>query len=310
VTGGRIVFLHQPPEGPVEYAAIDLDRGGLNSLGPVPESLRWGFQPHSARLSPEGTRIAFGKAVEIEVDGHKGVTSPNKIQIHPLNAKAGADVVVDMPGAGIDHWYWSPDGSKLAFSSWEKQRQPRNWLVDVMTRETKEVPLPRYKTKDTEYPMIIEGWSPDGAWFLASGNGLYLVKPDGSESRQIVSADRLAPGLLGGSCRFSPDGRQVLCVSADGARTSLLLAEVASGKVRVLGHGAGLVQACWSPDGRRIACSMTAWEEKDNRAGETSLIVTDIETNDTRRVLTDQSVQGWLALLGWLPPAAPRGIPR
>jgi dipeptidyl aminopeptidase/acylaminoacyl peptidase len=297
----------------MEYAALDLDRGDLNSLGPVPEKASWGFQPHMARLSPDGTRIAFAKAAEIEVDGKKGITSPDKIQIHPLNAKTAAEVVVDMPGAGIGQWHWSPDGSKLAFSSWDKHKQPSNWFVDVRTRQVREVTMPRFKAKDAEYPLIVEGWAPDGAWFLASGDGLYLVKTDGSASRQVVSEDRLRPGLLGGSCRFSPDGRQVLCVSADHTRMSLLLAEVASGQVRVLAeNNAGLVQACWSPDGRRVACSMTAWDPKEPRAGETSLYVTHIDGNDTKRVVTDKLGHGygWLALLGWLPPAAPPDIPR
>jgi hypothetical protein len=307
---GRIVFLHQPPGGPMEYAALDLDRGDVSSLGPAPETVSWGFQPNSARLSPDGTTIAFGKAAEIDVDGHKRLTSPDKIQIQPLNGKTGAEVVVDMPGAGIGPWYWSPDGSKLAFSSWEKQQRPRNWFVDVRTREVHEVTMPRFKAKDTEWPLIIEGWSPDGVRFLASGDGLYLVKTDGSESRQIVPGDRLRPGLLGGSCRFSPDGRQVLCVSADGNQMALLLADVASGKVRALAHGAaGLVQGCWSPDGHRVVCSMTAWDQTQPRAGATSLFVTDLDRNDTRQVPTDKRADGWRALLGWLPPATPPVTP-
>jgi hypothetical protein len=308
---GRIVFVQQPPGRPMEYAVIDLDRGNVTSVAPVPKDALWGFQPQMARLSPEGNRIAFGKAAETEVDGHKAITSPDKIQIHPLNAATGAEVVVDLPGSGIGPWYWSPDGSKLAFTCWEKQQQPRTWVVDVRTRERHEVTMPHFKTKDKDWPLIIEGWSPDGSRFLASGAGLYLVKTDGSDARQIVSEDGLRPGLLGGSCRFSPDGSQVLCVTVDHNRMSLVLAEVASGKVRLLAqHNAGLVQACWSPDGRRIASTMTAWEEKEHRAGETSLYVTDLERNDTTRVLTDTHANGWLTLLRWLPPAAPPVNPR
>src|SRR5207253_2728779 len=92
----------------------------------------------------------------------------------------------------------------------------RNWVVDLKTTKVTEVKLPRVKLEDKEYAMVIQAWSPDGKWFLASGDGLYLVKLDGSAPRRLTKD---CSRMLGGTCRFSPDGRRsAYCVTLLDAR--------------------------------------------------------------------------------------------
>jgi Tol biopolymer transport system component len=285
----------------MEWAVVDPDRGDLRSLGGVPEETRWGFQPHSARLSPDGTRVAFGKAVEADVGGVRHVMSPERIQVCRLTGTGGAEAVIDVPGAGIEQWYWSPDGSKVAFTSWGKGQRARNWSADVRTSEVRELVLPHFRFEDQDYPLTLEGWSPDGEWFLAAGNGLYLVKTDGSTSRKVVPD----PNILSGSCRFSPDGRQLLFVSVNQPRMPLLVADLASGTVRILvDRGVTGTQACWSPDGRRIAYCCTDLDEKGNPTGGPSLFVTDVDGTNGKRLLARSRAEEWVVPLDWRAPAS------
>lgn len=248
----------------------------------------WGYQIHSARLSPDGKRLAFGKSVQKEENGMHVVSPPNTIFLRDVDKTAEAEPVVEMDGMEFNNWVWSPDGKKLAVVSWDSQHLGRNWIVDVKTGKSEEVKLPRFKVKDKEYSLTIQAWSPDGAWFLAAGKGLYLVKSDLSQSRRLTEADK---GIFGGSCRFSPDGQKVLFVGFNKDKSmTLYVVEVSSGRVRTVveAKNFGDMQACWSPDSRRIAYCTTLLDAQGNRQGETSLFVVDADGSNTVTVLTEK----------------------
>jgi RNA polymerase sigma factor (sigma-70 family) len=249
-----------------------------------------GFQSHSARLSQDGKKLAFGLAVRREINGVMALTPPERIFIRELTGTAKDQLLVDERerGRSLNNWFWSADGSQLAYSTWDKDSYSRSWVVDVKTKKVREIKMPPFEFKGTDYPMAIEAWSPDGKYFAASGNGLHLVKSDGTGPKRLTPRDT---NVMGGSSRFSPDGRQVLFVKVNkGQSTSLYVADIASGKARPVVDALNLTEilACWSPDGRRIAFTATMLDDKGNRMGETSLYVTDADRKNLVTVRTER----------------------
>jgi hypothetical protein len=247
-----------------------------------------GFQPHSARLSPDGKLLAFGFAVMRDMDGVLAVGPPEKLLVRDLTKSGEDKLLVDMSGRSMHNWCWSADGSQLAFTTWDKDNFVRSWVVDRKTKKVHEIRMPRFKFQDTEYPMGIEAWAPNGKHFVANGDGLHLVKADGTGPTRLTPK---GTNVMGGSCRFSPDGRRVLFVKVNkGESRSLFVADMADGKARPVVEALNLsdVHACWSPDGKRIAFSATMLDDEGNRMGETNLYVADADGKNLVTVRTER----------------------
>jgi RNA polymerase sigma factor (sigma-70 family) len=266
-----------------------------------PKDISENFQPHSARLSPDGKRLAFGKAVMRRTADSVGVWPPDKLYVRDVSQSAVGEVVAELDGTELHEWCWSPDGTKLALTSWDADHFTRNWIVDLKTKKLREVTLPRFKYKDKEYSMSIQAWSPDGGSFLVSGAGLFLVKTDGNGARRLTNGDI---DLMGGTCRFSPDGRRVLYVGV-GEKHSMKLhvTDVADGKTAAVVDVLNFtdIYACWSPDSRRIAYSATLLGADGERGGETSLFVMDADGNNmvTLRTEKHEPLQIRMQMMDW-----------
>jgi Tol biopolymer transport system component len=152
-----------------------------------------------------------------------------------------------------------------------------------------------------EYSMGIEAWSPDGKRFLANGDGLHLVKTDGTAPEHVT---REQEGILCGHSQFSADGRKVLfLVMHKGESMTLHVADLAGGKEYALVDATNFTDlcGCWSPDGRNVAYAATPLDANGKRQGETSLFVVDVDGKDTKTVLTEKHNPGVirLRLLDW-----------
>ncbi len=253
-----------------------------------------GYQVDSARLSPDGKRLAFGKAVSRK-DG-LGVHPPDNIYLRDLTKDAKPELLVHLDGQKFVNWVWSPDGAKMAITAWDTQENIRNWIVDVKTKKVEEVKLPRFKFKDLlkdwgEIQMGIEAWSPDGKRFLAVGDGrhgLHLVKTDGSDAKRLTA---FPASSFMGHARFSPDGSKVLFVVASREKGySLYVANVKDGTTKALVEGTNFytLRACWSPDGKQIAYAVTPKDANGERGEETTLFIMDADGSNTRTVHTEK----------------------
>jgi RNA polymerase sigma factor (sigma-70 family) len=287
---GRIYFQRN-----VELASIRPDGKELKRLLAIAEGDWRGY------LSPDGKRLAFVKGVIKEENGGFG---PGGIRLRGIDKTADWKVLLQTDGVAIPFCCWSPDGKKLAYTMYD-QAHLVNMIVDVQTKKITMLKLPRYEVKDKQVYMTLVAWSPDGAWFLTKGDGLHLVKADGSASRRLTTD---SSRFLGGSFRFSHNGREVLCAGyANDQRKdrsmALYVLDVASGKVRSVAEAKnfGDLHACWSPDGRRIAYCVRILDNDGKCTGETSIFVTDTQGRNTETVLTEKHQPNlvWLRLLGW-----------
>jgi len=266
------LFRIIPGEGIVTRLA-DLAENGL-----VP------YQIQSARLSPDATRVAYGNAATRPVgNGLFGSFLPEAIFVRYVTASKPGEKIASLEGSEIHVLFWSPDSRQVAFTSWDSETGVRNWVVDVAAKALHELKLPKFNAPDgNEYSLAVAAWSPDGDKFAAGDEGfLYLVEMK-NKTGPVWSwsgRGRLTKDLhqiLGGTCSFSPDGRQVLFVTVDeGARMALQTAEVGGAEERLLVAAGGFayLYGCWSPDGKSIAFSGTRLDASGKRVGQSGIYV-------------------------------------
>jgi Tol biopolymer transport system component len=187
------------------------------------------------------------------------VMKPNGSQVHNLtNNPMSSDI---FPA-------WSPDGTKIAFSS------SRDGDSDIYVMDADGKNLIRL-TRDPEYDSI-PNWSPDGRKiaFTSRRDGnfeVYVMNADG-ENQIRLTQDPWNDGLPS----WSPDGRKIAFMSH---RNSEIFVMDVDGKnfVRLTRNPASDAHPSWSPDGQNIAFS-------SDRAGTYDIYVMDAEGKDPVRL--------------------------
>lgn len=149
------------------------------------------------------------------------------------------------------HPGFSPDASRLAFVS-NASGQPQVWVMPASGDAPQE--LTRHKD-----PVLSVHWSPKGDWLayeVAPGGGLnvqvHVMRPDGSESRQLTAAGNATTRLAG----WNADGRALRIVSnaRNAAHLDAFFLSVPAGTLTPIVEGEG-----WntitdvSADGRHAA---------------------------------------------------------
>lgn len=223
-----------------------------------------------------GSRIAYinkiGKRYTLQVSDADGYNAQNVVSSNePIISPA-----------------WSPDGTKMAYVSFEKKK-PIVYVQSLTTGERKVIA--NYKGNNSA-----PAWSPDGnrlAIVLTYGanSQIYTVDADGGDLRQVTkstaidtepafspdgksiyfSSDRggkpqiyKVPSSGGDASRvtfegaynvsphFSPDGRFLAYIRNDGGKFRVALQDLSSGQVQLLSEGAQDESPSFSPNGRVI----------------------------------------------------------
>ncbi|MDQ8022969.1 MAG: Tol-Pal system beta propeller repeat protein TolB [Moraxellaceae bacterium] len=141
---------------------------------------------------------------------------------------------------------WSPDGSKLAFVSFELKK-PIVYVMDLAT--ARRTVLANYKGSNSA-----PAWSPDGRQLalVLTKDGLsqiYVVNADGSNLRRLMQS----PGIDTEPV-FAPDGQSIYFTSDRGGQPQTYKVPVAGGAAqRVTFSGNYNVSPRISPDGKYLA---------------------------------------------------------
>jgi TolB protein len=142
---------------------------------------------------------------------------------------------------------WSPDGSRLAYVSFQ-QKKP---IIYVQRLSDTRQPAPSVNFRGSN---SAPAWSPDGRQLAVAlsregGTQLFLVGADGANARRLTSS-----GGIDTEPVFSPDGQHVYFTSDRGGSPQIYRVSASGGDVqRVTFSGDYNVTPRISPDGRTLA---------------------------------------------------------
>jgi TolB protein len=181
-----------------------------------------------------GSRIAYinkiGKRYTLQVSDADGYNAQNVVSSsEPIISPA-----------------WSPDGSKMAYVSFEKKK-PIIYVQSLNTGDRKI--LANYKGNNSA-----PAWSPDGtklAIVLTYGanSQIYTIDADGGNLKQVTKSNAIDTEPT-----FSPDGKFIFFTSDRGGKPQIYKVSASGGDpTRVTFEGAYNVSPRFSPDGRYLA---------------------------------------------------------
>ena len=190
-----------------------------------------------------------------------------------------------------DGWpSWSPDGKKIAFSSY---RNGGNIQIFVMDSDGQN-PIRLSDGANDKNPA----WSPDGQKIAFDGYGeeelpgavwtiqIYVMDSDGKNRKRLTNgpAHNLNPS-------WSPDSQRITFVSTRHGATEIYVMNADGTKQeRLTDNGVADDDPSWSPDGQKIAFSSSlVFLGADAQEGDYEIYVMDSDGNN-RTMLTDNVV--------------------
>lgn len=231
-----------------EGGTLDRDIYVMNADGTDPQNLTARAGQHRfLRLSPDGTRLAF--STNLVGCLHVWVVNTDGSELTQLTGVSGdEDRCTEDP-------HWSPDGSRIAYSSADLEL---GWEVYVMdadgTGRTNVTGNP-----STEYPTfndLVHGWTPDGRLVIHSARdsivSAYVMNDAGTFEPLFDSLGYMTP-------YWSPDGTRVaVTAEQEGVPDVWVFNTDGTGGVN-LTNTPGEYEAFsaftgqpWSPDGSRL----------------------------------------------------------
>jgi Tol biopolymer transport system component len=178
----------------------------------------------------------------------------------------------------VIYYYWSPDGERLSFLS---SAPNQNMALKLVSRnggqaETLDIGRPFYWT-----------WAPDSRSVMVHVSDARLSVLELGETVVERGID-IKPTMFRAPA-FSPDGKHALVAgeSEDG-KTALLLTDASGGDPQTLAEYSGNIAFAWSPDGRRVAYTVSDPDSIEGLGGH--LTVVDPEGKKASVELTDETV--------------------
>lgn len=230
----------------VRYKLLDTAKGGQIS------SLSDAVQPRSTRL--QAHRIADD--VYEKLTGVRGIFATRITYVENRNPRDYRLVVADADGEDVHVAVrsnesiispsWSPDGTKVAYVSFE-QRKPVLYIQDLITGQRRV--LSNQKGNNSS-----PAWSPEGDKLAISlskdGNTeIYTVNADGSGLRRLTNNS-----AIDSEARFSPDGQTIYFMSDRSGGPQIYKMSAAGGEAtRVTFKGPYNISPRIAPDGKTLA---------------------------------------------------------
>src|SRR2546421_3608146 len=177
--------------------------------------------------APSGRFVAFTR-----VRGSGSVS-----QIFRLGSDGRRLRLVSQPGEYAYGAAWSPDGSRVAYNTFDLQAVVR--VVVARSDGTQARVVATFQDERIPPPTFL-AWSPGGRElaYSASTGDLAAVREDGSGTR-VLAHGAIQPA-------WSPDGRRIAYVATEG----ITIADASGTDARRIADGGS---PTWSPDGQRIA---------------------------------------------------------
>ena len=262
--GSRIVYstCEYPTEGKFLYSEREnyhYEIAVMNLGGDGKQRLTENHDlDHYPTWSPDGSHIAF-----LSSRGHSNDIGAD---LYTMGADGSHVRLVSATQGGVAYVppIWSPDGERLAFAIYEEPWPVRTALYTVRVdgSEASRIADIAVVSEESGGPPTLMSWSPDGerlAFVMADeegeSGGVYTVRPDGSDLRQVIDWQTPEWSWIVSQVSWSPDGSMLLIVSAhqifvihtDGTDLH---------RFDIIEHRNAKRLAAWSPDSSRIAVYM------------------------------------------------------
>ena len=140
---------------------------------------------------------------------------------------------------------WSPDGSKIVFSSYTTDGNITNYFMDADGSNRQQIEA---------WTGWDPTWSPDGTEILFGAYGdssadIFVVNADGSDLRNLTNND-----FDEGFAAWSQDGTQIVYVTRANDQDDIRIMDADGGNIRQLTDDAASdTFPAWSPNGEQIA---------------------------------------------------------
>lgn len=250
---------------------------------------------HQPTWSPDGSYLLYGKSSKKAMEIVSYAMAEN--QLHPIDRYPLDEKSSDYGNLFL---YWLPGQNRMLWSSWGATAGYRIFSARADGAERRLL----LNLAGDRHAAAPAG-SPDGKWIAYGkyvqeghrGNGLWIVKSDGSNNHPIYPANEIA------ALRWHPDGLHLAVVTRiisgqirqqDGSKQTqyqfqLLWMDIEGKNDKALFKTAKQITAlAWSPDGKQLAF----FEQQDNAS---DVWVVNINSNETVKINSGkvQRLFGW-----------------
>ena len=243
----------------VVAVAVDDSAGATSPPRPLVTGYHEDFTP---AWSPDGRWLAYhSHRAPFPVPGYASPGSTDDIYLRRVAAPMDTEVRLTDWGWEVGMADWSPDGHRLVFDSWDRDRARRvgvPWIVTLDTATGRLTDRRRLTLPPGMEGTMLASWSPNGDEIAlvsresADRQALWVTSADGRTSRKVTDF----PNTTYGGLDWSPDGQTLVYAALAGGRLQLFrIARTGGTATQLTREPADLLHPQVSPDGRWIAAT-------------------------------------------------------